>query len=139
MKNFMNTLIKKIKSYILLKKIKPEFCLPIDIKVGPKVLSENLLLHNSIVKVENNEIIKCYNKNDKIVYFKRSDGYEEWLAYDILNRLVYVKNSKGFEIWYEYDFKNNITYYEDTKGVKIYRRYDNNGEVIFKHSVISNY
>ena len=55
---------------------------------------------------KNKKIIEKYDKKGNCVYFKRYNGYEEWLKYDEKGNLIYCKNGYGDESWSEYDGNN---------------------------------
>lgn len=50
-----------------------------------------------------------YDENDNLVYFKSSDGAEQWYEYDKRDNLIHYKSSSGYEKWYEYDSEDNLT------------------------------
>lgn len=51
-------------------------------------------------------MIKKYDDNENIIYFKSSSGYESWWEYDEHNRTTHYKESNGTEAWWEYDRYN---------------------------------
>ena len=56
------------------------------------------------VKVETfaNGSVSKYDENGNKIYYKGSDGDEDWYEYDANGRKVHSKDSKGSEYWYEY-------------------------------------
>ncbi len=58
------------------------------------------------------EKIREYDKNNNLIYYKSSGGYEFWKEYDKNSNLIHRKNNKGNRYWYKYDENNkciNIT------------------------------
>ena len=53
-----------------------------------------------------NKEIKEYDKNNNLIYYKDSSGYEYWREYDENNNLIHSKYPDGIEYWYKYN-KNN--------------------------------
>ena len=48
-----------------------------------------------------------YDDSDNIIYYKDSNGYEEWREYNENGNLIHYKNSNGKEYWYDYDENGN--------------------------------
>ena len=48
------------------------------------------------------EIIKKYDENNNLIYFKDEDGFEEWRKFDDNRYLMYYKLSDDYEHWYMY-------------------------------------
>jgi len=46
--------------------------------------------------------------------------------YDKNNNLIYYKDSNGFEVWREYNEENNCIHYKDSNGIENYYKYDKN-------------
>ncbi len=80
------------------------------------------------------EKIKEYDKNNNLIYYKNTSGFERWYKYDENNNEVYYRSSGSFEEWRKYDEENRILYYknfdkiEDDKKEKWYK-YDKYGQV----------
>lgn len=49
-----------------------------------------------------------YDENENLVYFKSSEGAEQWYEYDKRENLIHYKTSSGFEKWYEYNDDDNL-------------------------------
>ena len=85
-------------------------------------------------------IIKEYDKNNNLIYYKNSNGREKngrekWKEYDENNNLIHCKYSDGSEYWQEYDESNNLIHYKDSNGVEEWKEYDENNNLIhFKNS-----
>ena len=50
-----------------------------------------------------------YDKNNNLIYFKDSTGYEYWGEFNENNEQVYFKNNIGFERWFKYDEQHRAT------------------------------
>ncbi len=48
------------------------------------------------------EIIKKYDENNNLIYFKDVDGFEEWRKFDDNRYLIYHKLYYDYENWYMY-------------------------------------
>ncbi len=55
----------------------------------------------------NDKIIREYDKNNNLIHYKSSNGYEYWREYDENNNEINYKNTDGKECWYKYDKNNN--------------------------------
>jgi len=71
-----------------------------------------------------NKVIKKYDKNKNMIYFKNSEGREEWREYDENNKLVHYKSSTGYEYWWKFEtiFPTLITQQEfkQIERIKLY-------------------
>ena len=68
--------------------------------------------------------INKYDKNNNLVHFKNSKGYEEWKEYDENNNKIHYKNSGGDEEWFKYDEYNNLVYCKSSYGNEMWFKYD---------------
>ena len=57
-----------------------------------------------------NKVIKEYDNNGNMIYFKNSYGFERWSEYDKNNNLIHFKTNDGEEEWYKYDENNERIY-----------------------------
>jgi YD repeat-containing protein len=71
-----------------------------------------------------------YDKNDNLIHCKYSNGKEYWKEYDKNDNLIHYKDSNGIESWNEYDNKNNLIHYKDSKGYEYWNEYDKNDNII---------
>jgi len=77
-----------------------------------------------------NKEIKEYDKNNNLIYFKDSKGYESWKKYDKNNNEIYYKSSYGFECWQEFDENNNRIHYKNSNGFeRWYKQNENNKQI----------
>ena len=60
--------------------------------------------------------IDKYDKNNNLIYYKDSNGYECWKEFDKNNNLIYSKSSSGYEFWKEFDKNNNLIHSKDSNG-----------------------
>ncbi len=49
------------------------------------------------------KIIRKYDENNNLIYYKSSYGYEHWAKFDENNNNIYWKSSNGSEYWYKYN------------------------------------
>lgn len=96
-------------------------------KTIDKIIKENKL---EILKDINEKEIREYDKNNNLIHYKDSDGYEYWKEYDKNNNLIHYKDSNGFERWKEYDKNNNLIYYKNSNGFEEWKEYDKNNNLI---------
>jgi hypothetical protein len=70
------------------------------------------------------------DKNGKLIYFEKSNGY--WLKseYDDEGNEIYIENSDGFWIKREYDDGGNQIYFENSDGTWFKWEYDDKGKEI---------
>ena len=69
--------------------------------------------------------IKEYDKNNNLIHFRDTTGYESWYEYDKNNNVIHCRYSTGYESWYEYDTNNNVIHGRDSYGYEDW--YDENG------------
>jgi len=83
--------------------------------------------------MNNQWYIKEYN-NDHIVYYKDSDGFEEWCEHDSNGKPIHWRNSRGHEQWYDHDEHGNLIHYKNSDGLDVWYDvwYDSNGNKITK-------
>ena len=68
------------------------------------------------VKTYANGTVKKYDKNGNEIYYKGSDGFEEWCEYDSNGNKIHYKDNRGCEQWREYDAYGNLFHFKDNKG-----------------------
>ena len=71
------------------------------------------------------EEIEEYDKNNNLIHWKDSNGYESWNEYDENNNLIYYKGSDGFESWREYDENNHCIHWKTSKDYEIWWKWEN--------------
>ena len=59
-----------------------------------------------------------YDKNNNLIYYKNSTGFEYWKEFDKNNNLIHSKNSYGSEYWKEYDKNNNLIHYKNINNIE---------------------
>ena len=72
------------------------------------------------------KVIKEYDRNGNMIYYKNSDGFESWKEYDSNNNLIHFKDSKGKEEWREYDSNNNLIHYYNSSGFEYHNKGNTN-------------
>lgn len=75
-------------------------------------------------------ILREYDDQDNLTYFRNSEGFECWFEYDTQGHMVYYEESNGFESWHEYDANGNMIHYEDSNGLEKWWEHDENGNII---------
>ena len=50
--------------------------------------------------------IRKFDKNNNLIHWKNSTGYEFWQEFDKKNNLIHYKDSNNLEYWYKYDENN---------------------------------
>ena len=53
--------------------------------------------------------IEEYDKNDNLIHYRDSYGFEAWKEYDENNNLIHFRNSTGYEWWYDENGKSYTT------------------------------
>ncbi len=82
------------------------------------------------------EEIKKYDENNRIIYYKKSNGSEFWWEYDENNNKIYFKKNidlgfwEEFESWRKYDENNNEIHYRNNEGKEYWYKYDENNNSI---------
>ena len=56
------------------------------------------------------------DKKGNKIYYKGSDGFEEWCEYDSNGNRIHYKDNRGCEQWREYDANGNLFHFKDNKG-----------------------
>jgi len=74
--------------------------------------------------------IKEYDKNNNLIYFKNTKGYESWKKFDKNKNLIYHKYSNGYEYWRKYDENNKVIHAKNSIGYENWYKYDENNEQI---------
>jgi len=75
------------------------------------------------------EIIERFDEMGNVIYYRDSEGNEEWREYDEKNNVTHYRDSDngGCEEWYEYDEDGNCTHYRNREGFEIWREFDAKG------------
>ena len=76
------------------------------------------------------KVMKEYDKNNNLIYFKNIFGFERWYKYDENNNKIHYKNSNNEEYWIEYDKNNRRIHYRDTSNIEKWYEYNKNGDKI---------
>ena len=71
---------------------------------------------NEVKIVEDDGVIRVYNKNGNGIYYEDSSGYWVKYEYDKNGNEIYYENSNGYWAKSEYDKNGNKIYYEDSDG-----------------------
>lgn len=91
---------------------------------------------HSINNGSNIEWWKEYDKNNNLIYYKTSKGYEKWYYYDENNNLIHSKDTNNCWDYWKYNKNNTIKYHKtlvgDTTAEWDYDKYGN--ELHFKDS-----
>ncbi len=64
-----------------------------------------------------------YDKNNNLIYYKTSKGYEYWMEYDKNNNEIHFRSSCGYESWQEYDENNNVIHHKNSSGWEYWFEY----------------
>ena len=65
------------------------------------------------------KIVRKFNDEGNLIYFKDSKGNEIWREYDNKDNLIHSKDSKGYESWY--DDRGNCIYSKELIAERLYR------------------
>ena len=63
-----------------------------------------------------NGLLEIRDKNGKLIYLERSNGYWAKRERDSKGNEIYYENSKRYWSKWEYDSKGNVIYFEDSTG-----------------------
>ena len=77
--------------------------------------------------MSNDEHIREYDTNGKLIHYKNRNGYEYWQEFDTNGRVIHFWNNKKGECWWEYDSNGNLIHYLSGNGFETWCEYDSNG------------
>ena len=78
-----------------------------------------------------NGLLEIRDKNGKLIYLERSNGYWAKREYNSRGNVIYVETSNGTWAKREWDSQGNEIYYEDSNEYMEKREWDSQGNEIY--------